>query len=122
MESSKSKHGYHNLIVHQKADELALNVYKLTKKYPKEEIFGLTSQMRRAAVSVPANIAEGYTRKSAKDKIHFYNMAQGSLIELEYFLEFSLKLEYITEEESVKLINKKDEVGRLLYGFINKSK
>ena len=114
--------GYHKLLVFQKADELTVNVYGVTQRFPKDEMYSLTSQIRRAAVSVPSNIVEGYTRKGRNDKLHFYNIAQGSLTELEYQIELSRKLKYITEEEFNKLINKKDEVGRLLYGFINKSK
>lgn len=117
----KKEVGYRHLIVHQKADELAFQVYLVTKEFPKEELFGLTSQMRRSAISVPANIAEGYTRKGVKDKIHFYNIAQGSLVELEYYFDFSLRLNYIDENKYKELINLKDEVGKLLYVFAKKS-
>jgi len=110
--------GYHRLIVHQRADELAFEIYKLTRGYPKEEMFGLVSQMRRAAISVPANIAEGYTRKTKKEKARFYNMAQGSLTELEYYLEFSLKLNYINKNQLDRLIEDKEDVGRLLFGLV----
>lgn len=74
--------------------------------------------MRRAAISVPANIAEGYSRKGKKDKVHFYNIAQSSLTELEFYLEFSLKLNYINQSNFDKLISLKEETGRLLYGLI----
>jgi len=114
--------GFHKLLVYQKSDELTLKIYEVTRSFPKEEIFGLISQMRRAAVSVPSNIVEGYTRKSKNDKLHFYNIAQGSLMELEYQLELSQKLGYISEADFNKIIDRKDEVGRLLYGFIDKSK
>lgn len=118
----EEKQGYHQLIVHQKADELAFLIYKITRDYPQEEIFGLVTQMRRCAVSVPANIAEGYTRKGPKDKAHFYNIAQGSLVELEYYIEFSYRLGYIKEAQLKELITRKDEVGRLLHGFIKSVK
>jgi len=75
----ENKIGYRKLIVWQKADELAFQIYRITKDFPSEERFGLVSQMRRAALSVAANIAEGYTRNSKKDKVHFYNIALGSL-------------------------------------------
>lgn len=110
--------GYHKLIVHQKADALVFEIYKLTNTFPKEEMFGLISQMRGAAVSVAANIAEGYMRQGTKDKVRFFNLAQGSLVELEYFLEFSEKLKYITKEEFNKIYPLKDEVGKLLNGYI----
>ena len=114
--------GYHKLLVYRSADALVLGIYEVTKKFPRDEAFGLTSQIRRAAVSVPSNIVEGYTRKGRNDKLHFYNIAQGSLTELEYQIELSRKLKYITEDDYIKLITKKDEVGKLLYGFIDKSR
>lgn len=119
---NREKNGYHKLLVHQKADELAFEVYKITKDFPKEEVFGITSQARRAALSVPANIAEGYARRGVKEKLHFFNISQGSLVELEYFIEFSKKLNYISDNDFNKLISQKEEVGRLLHGFIKSLK
>src|SRR3989344_4585268 len=98
------KLGYRKLIVFQKADELTLLIYSVTKKFPKDEIFGLISQMRRSAVSVPANIVEGYGRKTGKDKLHFYYIARGSLNELEYFIDLSHQLGYITSPEYHKIL------------------
>lgn len=113
---------YRRLIVWQKADELAFQIYKITKKFPKDEMFALVSQMRRAALSVPANIVEGYARSSNKESKQFYNIARGSLSELEYFIDFSLRLDYISKDMHKELVVSRDEVGRLLNGFINSVK
>ncbi len=113
---------YRNLIVWQKADELAFQTYLITKFFPKEEIFGITSQMRRAGYSVPANLVEGYARSSNKEKNQFYNIARGSLTELEYFIDFSLRLKYLTNEQHRKLTDLRNETGRLLNGFINSNR
>ena len=83
--------GYKKLIVWQKADVLAYQVYIETKDFPKEEIYGVTSQLRRAALSVPTNIVEGYGRQGKKELRWFINIALGSLAETEYLLDFSLK-------------------------------
>ena len=114
--------GYRKLIVWQKADELAYQIYLVTKKFPKEEMFGLTSQMRRAALSVPANIVEGYARSFQKEKVRFYNIAEGSLSEIEYFIYFSLRLKYVSQFEHSKLSSLREDVGRLLNGFIQSTK
>jgi four helix bundle protein len=120
--TDENKKGYRRLVVWQKADELAFQVYMTTKKFPREEIFGLTSQMRRAVTSVSANIVEGYARSSQKEKVQFYSIARGSLAEIEYFLDFTLRLKYITEKDHTNLTNLRDEVGRLLNGFINSTR
>lgn len=83
----------------QKAHELTLEAYKLTKKYPKEELYGLVSQSRRAAVSVSSNLAEGFKRRGKADDAHFGNIAQGSLEELRYQLLLAKDLGYISTEE-----------------------
>jgi four helix bundle protein len=121
MENEKQT-GYKRLVVWKKADELAFQIYKITDKFPKNEIFGLTSQMRRAAFSVPANIVEGYARSSKKEKLQFYTIARGSLTELEYYLDFTLRLNYFNNEEHSNLVMLRCEVGRLLFGFINSIK
>lgn len=104
------------LIVFQKADELAYQIYKATEVFPKSEMFGITSQLRRAALSIPTNIVEGYARKSKKELSQFINIALGSLAETEYLLGFSKRLGYhranISEIE--KLL---EEVGKLLWSF-----
>lgn len=114
----KIKVGYRNLLVHQKADELAFKIYQTSNDFPKYELLGITSQLRRAAISVPANIAEGYTRTSNQEKIRFLNIAQGSLIETEYFLEFAYRLGYLENKNFSELQSLKELTGKLLNGFI----
>ena len=111
--------GYKRLIVWNRAHELVVKTYKVTDNFPKNEIFGLTSQMRRSAVSVPANIVEGYSRKSVKEKLNFYNIARASLSELEYYIDLSFELNYFDKKSYDQLLNARAEVGRLLNGFIN---
>lgn len=86
---------FEDLVVWQESIDITVRVYQITKLFPKEEIFGITSQMRRAASSVPANIAEGFGRRSIKDKLHFYDIVYGSLLETKNFLYLAQKLEYI---------------------------
>jgi len=109
-----ARHKY--LIVFQKSDELAFQIYKLTETFPKAEIFGLTAQIRRSALSIPTNIVEGYARKSNKELSHFINIALGSLAETEYLLGFSKKLGYHKSDIS-DIENLLEEVGRLLWSF-----
>ncbi len=92
-------HHFTHLIAWQKNYQLVLKIYKITKKFPKEELFGLVSQIRRAAVSITANIAEGYGRFHSKDRIRFYLQARGSSTELQNHLILAHDLNYITEEE-----------------------
>ncbi len=122
MRLETSRHSYRDLIVWQRADELAFQVYLVTKDFPKSETFGLVSQMRRAAVSVPANIAEGYARFSEREKKQFYNVARGSLTELDYYIGFSFRLGYLLKEAHLKAVNLENEVSRLLNGLINSLK
>lgn len=119
---SENTNSYRRLVVWQKADELAFQVYLVTRGFPKDEMFGLISQMRRAAFSVPANIVEGYARSFKKEKVQFCSIARGSLSELEYYIDFSLRLEYLSKEQHAKLVNLRMEVGRLLNGFVNSIK
>jgi four helix bundle protein len=111
--------GYKKLIVWQKADELAYQVYIGTRNFPKVEIYGITSQLRRAALSVPTNIVEGYGRQGRKELKQFANIALGSLAETEYLLDFSLRLEYLTKESHKRLQDLRQEVGNLLWKFYN---
>jgi len=107
---------FQDLEVWQRAHQLVLRIYEVTKRFPDNEKFGLISQMRRAAVSVPANIAEGFKKRSEKDKANFYNISQGSLEELRYFAILAKDLKYLDNiEELSDLI---DEVGRMLHGLI----
>lgn len=87
----------------QFSHEFVLMVYKLTKAFPEDERYGLTSQFRRAAVSIPANIAEGYKKLSKADKLRFFNIAQGSLEECRYYIILSADINYISKEESGRL-------------------
>lgn len=109
------EYGYKKLIVWQKADYLAHLVYDLTQRFPKEELFGLTSQLRRAVLSIPANIVEGHSRNSKKEFHHFLSIAMGSLSEVGYFLEFAHKRGFISEKDFISACDGKEEVGRLLW-------
>lgn len=109
--------GYKKLIVWQKADELTYQIYLATKSFPKEEIYGITSQLRRAALSVPTNIVEGYGRQGSKELKQFINIALGSLAETEYLLDFSLKLGYFNQGSHNNLQDLRQEVGNLLWKF-----
>lgn len=106
---------FRDLIVWQKAHELVLDVYKVTKDFPREEVYSLTSQIRRSSTSVAANIAEGFKKKSSLDKIRILNIAQGSLSETEYFLVLSKDLGYGDMND---LMAKADEVGKLLEAYM----
>ena len=110
--------GYRKLYVYQAANKLVLEIYRLTKCYPRDEIFGLISQMRRCSVSVVANIVEGYGRRTKNEKLNFYFIAKGSLTELEYYIDLSLQLDYINKKDYDVLIKLRNDTGRLLYGFI----
>jgi len=107
---------FKELIVWQKAHQFVLELYRFTRVFPTDEKFGLTSQIRRAAVSVPANIAEGFPKRSTNDKARFFNIAQGSLEEVHYYLILAKDLGY---GDPAKLLGLYDEVGRLLNGYIS---
>jgi four helix bundle protein len=100
------------------ADELVIEVYKGTKLFPKEEIYGLTSQMRRAAVSVAANIVEGSSRKHKRDYLHFLYIARGSLAEVDYLISLSCKLGYLNKAEFEKIHMLLHETAKTLHGLI----
>jgi four helix bundle protein len=105
---------FEDLLVWQKAHSFVLTVYRLSETFPKHEIFGLTSQFRRAAVSIPANIAEGFRRRGAPDKARFYNIAQTSVEECRYYLILIKDLEYADVNEANCLIQ---EVSKLLEAY-----
>ncbi len=107
---------FQDLLVWQKAHALVLQVYRVTRSFPAEEKFGLISQMRRAAVSIPANIAEGFKKQGRKDKAKFYNIAQGSLEELRYYIILSTDLHYLEDPDDLALAI--DEVGKMLHGLV----
>lgn len=101
---------------------LVLQIYVITKKFPKEELFGITNQMRRAAVSITSNIAEGFSRQSYKEKIQFYSIAHGSLTELQNQLLISKDVGFL-DEEDYKKISEQTIVGhKLISGLIKKTK
>lgn len=105
------------LKVWQKTIELVTKIYKMTDEFPKKEDFGLTAQLRRAAVSVPSNIAEGLTRKSSKDKLHFLNIAQSSLSEIDTQIEIGLRLGYLDQHTYEAIEIDMVEVQMLLSGL-----
>ncbi len=107
---------YKNLIVWKKADDFAFFIYKLTEKFPKSEIFGLTSQLRRASLSVPTNIVEGYARGGKKDFSRFLNISMASLSEAQYLLGFSERLGYV-KSDIKDLSCVAEEVSKLLWTF-----
>lgn len=114
--------GYKKLIAWQKADQLAHDVYSLTQTFPRTEIFGLTSQLRRASLSVPANIIEGYARMSRNEFRHFLSITLGSLAEVEYFLDFSYKQKLIKPDSYNSIILLKEECGRLIWKLYQSQK
>lgn len=109
--------GYKKLVVWRKADEFAFDVYAATKGFPKEEIYGITAQLRKAALSIPTNIVEGYGRRGKKELKQFVNIALGSLAETKYLLDFSSRLGYLSTEGHKRLTDLAEEVGRLLWKF-----
>lgn len=111
---------FQDLIVWQKAHQLTLEIYTATRNFPKEEIFVLTSQIRRAVISVECNIAEGFSRKSIKEKRQFYYVAKSSLEETKCQSLIMKDLKYIKLDEFNKIINLAEEVSRLLNYWINK--
>ena len=108
---------FDDILAWQKSHELTLRVYKITESFPKSEIFGLVSQMRRCAVSVPSNLAEGFKRRTKSDSLHFYNIAEGSLEELKYQLLLSKDLGYISRDAYSDIRDLSEESGKLIYGW-----
>lgn len=106
---------FEDLVVWQKAHALVLLVYRVSTDFPKTETYGLTSQLRRAAVSIPANIAEGFKKRGRADKLRFLNIAQGSLEEVRYYLILSQDLKYMTDTQPQPLL---EEVSRLLDSYM----
>ena len=118
-EAPNQPKAYRRLVVWQKADELAYEIYKATKEFPRDERFGLISQMRRASVSVAANIVEGYAHSTKRERRRFYEIANSSLTELEYYLDFvHLHLSYTNQSQHEQLVALREDVGRLLHGLL----
>lgn len=110
-----------DLIAWKEAHVLALMVYKVTKEFPKEEIFVLVAQMRRCAISVSSNIAEGFSRKSKNEKTQFYHISLGSITELQNQLLISRDLTYINKDEFMEIAEKTVGVSKLINGLIKSS-
>jgi four helix bundle protein len=109
---------YRDLVAWQKAMDLVYEVYKLTKKFPDDEKYGLISQLRRAAVSIPSNLAEGKGRRSDVDMCRFFNTSRGSLHEVETQLLIAAHLGYIRSEENTRIMSQVSELARVLNGLI----
>ena len=118
----RNQQSFRKLKVWQKAKKLVLRIYSETSSFPRSEMFGLTSQLRRAAVSVPANIAEGKERQYGKEFVQFLHIARGSLAEIEVLLEIAGELGYFDPNDFNGLMEDTSEVGRLLNGLINSLK
>ena len=110
---------YRDLEVWQKSMDLVVECYKITKSFPKSEIYGLSSQLQRAAVSIPANIAEGRERQYKKEFVQHISIAYASLAELETHIQISERLDYLDTNTAKKLLEKTSEVGRMLNGLRN---
>ena len=111
---------YKELIVWQKAMDLTVEVYRLTKTMPKDELYGLTNQLRRTAVSIPSNIAEGNGRASTGDYVRFLIISRGSTAEVETQLLICVRLDYFTQEDIEPALKLCDETGRMLTSMIKK--
>lgn len=111
---------YKELKVWEKSHQLVLDIYRVTAKFPKEEVFGITSQVRRAAASIPANIAEGCGKKSQLDLANFLNISLGSANETDYFLLLCRDLKYISESEFSELENTINAIKAMLINLITK--
>lgn len=114
--------GYRRLIAYQKAKEVVKKSYKLLKRFPAEERYALSDQLRRSSVSITSNIAEGINRYSVKDKFHFIEIAYGSLMEVSSQFEIAEDLGYITSEDRLSMDQQIEEVARLLSGLQNSYK
>ncbi len=105
---------YKEMIVWQKAMELCTEIYRVSRKFPHEELYALTNQIRRAAVSIPSNIAEGQARKSTPEFVNFLSIAKGSLAELETQMEIAVRLKYLRSEDISSAISLCNEIGKML--------
>lgn len=110
---------YSDLVVWQKAMDLVIEIYKITATFPSDERFGLSSQARRAAVSIPSNIAEGHGRKATGAYINHLSIAYGSLMELETQTQIAVRLSFVPEDKTSALLKQMDEIGKMLTGLKN---
>ncbi len=111
---------YRDLIVWQKAIAAVTEIYRLTEKFPRQETYGLASQMQRAAISIPSNIAEGTSRSTKKDFLQFLHIAMGSATELETQLVIACNLGYLSEKEIAQISEALSEICKMLHGLIKK--
>ena len=109
---------YRDLIAWRKAMDLVTEIYRVTRAFPRDELYGLSNQLRRAAVSVPSNVAEGQARFSSKEFHHFLSQARGSLVEIETQLTIAQKLNYLTSTQTQPLLDRASELGKVLNGLI----
>jgi four helix bundle protein len=109
---------YTKIVAWRKADDLTVAIYQATRGFPREELYGLTSQLRRAAYSVPANIVEGSARETQRDYLHFLHIARASLSETRYFVHLATRLHYLDEALRDELMAQADETARILAGLI----
>ena len=110
---------FENIITWQKAHQFTCLVYRITQRFPEDEKFGLTSQFRRAAVSIGANVAEGYKKLSKADKLRFFNISEGSLAECQNYIILSKDLGFLDKDDYILLHESAAEVGRLLTAYCN---
>ncbi|MEI6400005.1 MAG: four helix bundle protein [bacterium] len=115
-------HDYEKLVVWQKSMDFVIFVYEITKKFPKNEDYALTSQIRRAVISVPSNIAEGSRRNTQKDFAHFLTMSLGSLAELDTQIKIAERLKYVSKKEEIELYEKLSEIMRMLNKLIERNR
>lgn len=110
---------YRDLVAWKRSMELVKVIYELTKSWPKDEMYGLISQIRRAAVAVPSNIAEGHGRRSGKEFIRFLNISHGSLMEVETQIQIAYELGYVRKESCSSCLKTTNELGRIIFGLSN---
>jgi len=111
----KTAKTFEDLVVWQKAHQLVLGIYRLSKRFPRYELFGLASQIRRAAVSIPANLAEGFKKRTHREKLRFFNIAQGSVEEVRYYLILCADLKYV---DTTELRGHLTEVSRMFEAYM----
>jgi len=121
-QGTQREKGYRKLLIWQKVHQFILDIYKVSLNLPKEETFGLTSQLRRAAVSVGANIVEGQAQDTKLQYLRFLNHSNGSLSEVEYYIELARDLGYFSADMYHELENQRREIGFLLYQLMNSLK
>lgn len=115
-----SVRSYKDLIVWQKSMDLVEMIYQVTKAFPKEELYGLTNQLRRAAISIPSNIAEGHARSSTAEFIRFLSIARGSLAEVETRLLIAQRLGYLSDDQLAPVLSLQIEINKMTNGLMTK--